>query len=77
MSQTSATSGEQAADKKAIRSFQVNIPEAELTELRGRINPTKWPERETVTVRCPRVRASSGQWRRRISRPTRSSLTTG
>jgi epoxide hydrolase-like protein len=51
MTQTSATqpSGEQAADKNAIRPFHVNISEAELTELRRRINATKWPERETVT----------------------------
>jgi pimeloyl-ACP methyl ester carboxylesterase len=40
---------EQAADKNAIRPFHVNVPEAELTELRRRINATKWPERETVT----------------------------
>src|SRR5215204_228681 len=40
---------EQAADKTAIRPFHVNVPEAELTELRMRINATKWPERETVT----------------------------
>ena len=33
----------------AIRPFQVKVPEAELTELRRRINATKWPERETVT----------------------------
>src|SRR5258708_28716672 len=33
----------------AIRPFQVNPPEAELTELRRRVNATKWPERETVT----------------------------
>ena len=32
----------------AIRPFHVNVPEAELTELRRRINATKWPERETV-----------------------------
>ena len=38
-----------AADKEAIRPFRVNVPEAELTELRRRINATKWPERETVT----------------------------
>jgi pimeloyl-ACP methyl ester carboxylesterase len=36
------------ADKSAIRPFQVKVPEAELTELRRRINATKWPERETV-----------------------------
>ena len=33
----------------AIRPFHVNVPETELTELRRRINATKWPERETVT----------------------------
>jgi pimeloyl-ACP methyl ester carboxylesterase len=31
-----------------IRSFRFTVPEAELTELRRRINATKWPERETV-----------------------------
>jgi pimeloyl-ACP methyl ester carboxylesterase len=39
---------EQADDKNAIRPFHVNVPEAELTELRRRIKATKWPERETV-----------------------------
>ena len=47
MTQTSATQ-QRAADKNAIRPFHVNVPEAELTELRRRINATKWPERETV-----------------------------
>jgi len=33
-----------------IRPFSgINVPEAELTELRTRINETRWPERETVT----------------------------
>ena len=32
----------------AIRPFQVNVPEAELTELRRRINATRLPEKETV-----------------------------
>jgi pimeloyl-ACP methyl ester carboxylesterase len=36
-------------DGNAIRPFHVNVPEAELTELRRRINTTRWPERETVT----------------------------
>jgi len=39
---------EQAADKIAIRPFHVNVPEAELTELRRRIKATRWPDRETV-----------------------------
>jgi hypothetical protein len=38
-----------SSDKTAIRPFHaVNVPEAELAELRRRINATKWPERETV-----------------------------
>jgi pimeloyl-ACP methyl ester carboxylesterase len=40
---------EHSADKTAIRPFRVNVPDAELTELRRRITATKWPERETVT----------------------------
>ena len=36
------------ADNTAIRPFQVSFPEAELTELRRRINTTRWPDRETV-----------------------------
>jgi pimeloyl-ACP methyl ester carboxylesterase len=31
-----------------IRPFNVSVPEADLTELRRRINATRWPERETV-----------------------------
>jgi pimeloyl-ACP methyl ester carboxylesterase len=37
------------SDTTAVRPFRVNVPEAELTELRRRINATKWPDRETVT----------------------------
>src|SRR5438128_10501247 len=32
----------------AIRPFHVNVPEAELADLRRRIYATRWPERETV-----------------------------
>jgi pimeloyl-ACP methyl ester carboxylesterase len=51
MTRTSATqqSSEQAADKNAIRPFHVDVQEEELTELRRRINATKWPDKETVT----------------------------
>src|SRR5208283_1914936 len=45
MTQTSAT---QAAGKTTIRPFHVNVSEAELAELRRRINSTRWPDRETV-----------------------------
>src|SRR5215468_6388586 len=32
-----------------VRQFHFEFPEAELAELRRRINATRWPERETVT----------------------------
>lgn len=34
---------------EAIRPFEVGFPEPDLTELRRRVNATRWPERETVT----------------------------
>jgi pimeloyl-ACP methyl ester carboxylesterase len=39
----------QPKDTTAIRPFQIDVPEAELTELRRRIKATVWPDRETVT----------------------------
>ncbi len=36
-------------DRTAVRPFRVGFPEAELTDLRRRINATRWPERETVS----------------------------
>jgi len=38
-----------SSEKTAIRPFRVGFPEADLTELRRRVNATRWPERETVT----------------------------
>jgi pimeloyl-ACP methyl ester carboxylesterase len=40
---------EETRTDTAIRPLRVNVPEAELTELRRRINAMRWPERETVT----------------------------
>lgn len=45
MTQTTAT---QRSSEPAIRPFQVNVSEEELTDLRNRINATRWPERELV-----------------------------
>ena len=60
MTQTSAAQrGSEQAD--AIRPFNVNFPEAELTELRRRINATKWPERETVTDASQGVQLATSQ----------------
>jgi pimeloyl-ACP methyl ester carboxylesterase len=62
---SAAQRGSEQAD--AIRPFQVNFPEAELTELRKRINATKWPERETVTdasqgVQLATIQALARYW---------------
>ena len=47
MAQTGATQrGREQSD--TIRPFQVRVSEEELSELRRRINATKWPDRETV-----------------------------
>ncbi len=45
----------------AIRPFHVNVPEEELTELRRRIDATKWPERETVTDASQGVQLATTQ----------------
>jgi pimeloyl-ACP methyl ester carboxylesterase len=50
-----------ATDKTAIRPFRVNVPEAELTELRRRIKATRWPERETVTDASQGVQLATTQ----------------
>ncbi|MGE5837219.1 MAG: epoxide hydrolase family protein [Acidobacteriota bacterium] len=48
MNPTPTSQRNEAAEKDAIRPFRVNVPEADLTELRRRISATRWPERETV-----------------------------
>jgi pimeloyl-ACP methyl ester carboxylesterase len=68
MTESSATQrASKQADKDAIRPFHVNFPEAELAELRRRINATKWPERETVTdatqgVQLATIQALAQYW---------------
>ena len=52
---------QKAADNDAIRPFRVNVPEAELAEMRRRINATRWPERETVTDDAQGVRLATMQ----------------
>jgi pimeloyl-ACP methyl ester carboxylesterase len=48
MTQATATVAGQAEDKTAIRPFQFNFSDAELADLRRRVNATRWPERELV-----------------------------
>jgi len=55
---TQPTDVEEATE---TRRFHVNVPEAELTELRRRINATKWPERETVADATQGVQLATTQ----------------
>ena len=48
MTETSGTQRAGDQSEEAIRPFRVNVPEEEFTELRRRINATRWPERELV-----------------------------
>ena len=43
-----------ATGSHAIRPFRVNVPQADLVDLRNRITATKWPEREQVDGRIAR-----------------------
>jgi pimeloyl-ACP methyl ester carboxylesterase len=36
-------------EESTVRPFEIRFPEADLTDLRRRVNATRWPERETVT----------------------------
>jgi pimeloyl-ACP methyl ester carboxylesterase len=56
-----------AGEDKSIRPFHVNIPEADLTDLRRRINATRWPEKETVAdatqgVQLATMQALASYW---------------
>jgi pimeloyl-ACP methyl ester carboxylesterase len=37
------------SDEAEVRPFQVGFPDAELADLRRRVNATRWPDRETVS----------------------------
>jgi len=43
------SAGQTDGDKSAVRPFQVGFPPSDLTELRRRVDATRWPERETVS----------------------------
>jgi pimeloyl-ACP methyl ester carboxylesterase len=50
LTQTSAPQPvSEQTDKTAIRPFQFNFTDAELADLRRRVNATRWPERELVS----------------------------
>jgi len=62
---TQTTASKQAtrptANTHAIRAFQVDVPELELTELRRRITATRWPDRETVADQTQGVQLATVQ----------------
>jgi pimeloyl-ACP methyl ester carboxylesterase len=49
------------ADRTAIRSFEVRVPEEDLVDLRRRIAATRWPERETVADESQGVQLATMQ----------------
>ena len=59
--------GSRALDPAGLHPFKINVPEAELVELRRRINATRLPERETVTdasqgVQLATIQALARYW---------------
>ena len=59
--------GSRALDPAGLHPFKVNVPEAELVELRRRINATRLPERETVAdasqgVQLATIQALARYW---------------
>lgn len=64
---TNAVAEYAGTDQAAIRPFHVNVPEAELADLRRRIQATKFPEREPVSdatqgVQLATVQALARYW---------------
>jgi pimeloyl-ACP methyl ester carboxylesterase len=58
---------EPGSDTTAVRPFRVDVPEAELDDLRRRVIATKWPERETVSdesegVQLATIQAVARYW---------------
>ena len=56
-----AAAEQMGSDKTAIRPFKVNFSDAELADMRRRINATKWPERETVADATQGVQLATTQ----------------
>jgi pimeloyl-ACP methyl ester carboxylesterase len=55
------------SEDSTVRPFKIGFPEADLTDLRRRVNATRWPERETVAndtqgVRLALMQDLAGYW---------------
>jgi hypothetical protein len=62
LSESSATKrASEQPGNTAIRPFHISFPASDITELRRRINATKWPDRETVTDSSQGVQLATTQ----------------
>jgi len=61
MSTATDVSPQAATANTAVRPFHVEVSDADLTDLRRRINATNWPERETVLDDSQGVPLAMGQ----------------
>ena len=61
LGQASNQGDSKMATKDEIRPFSFHAPEAELADLRRRINATKWPDQEQVTDDSQGVRLATAQ----------------
>jgi pimeloyl-ACP methyl ester carboxylesterase len=59
--QSTSREGSSMPDPIGIRPFHVNVPDAELIDLRRRIAATRWPDRETVNDRSQGVQLGKFQ----------------
>src|ERR1700716_1141346 len=62
---TRSADAEVSSDGVAIRPFTIDVPEEELTDLRSRINATRWPDRETDAsqgVQLATIQALASYW---------------
>lgn len=50
-----------AERKTEIRPFRIDVPEADLVDLRRRINATRWPDRETVSDQSQGIQSAKLQ----------------
>jgi hypothetical protein len=56
-----AAETQKTAENTSVRPFEINIPEEELTDLRRRIEATRWPEKETVDDQSQGVQLATMQ----------------
>ena len=61
VSSQAPTTPRAVADDNAIRTFRINVPEADLIDLRRRVLATRWPDRETVADQSQGVQAAKIQ----------------